>query len=84
MGICGPFPAMLKACALYLSLKQALGDNSVLGNTMGGLFLPVIGIDMSITMTSAVKSDRGAKSSTKILPILHSMLLWPSYLCFVS
>ena len=61
MGINGPFAAMLKACSPHLKIKTALGEESPLNDTISVICTPVTGIDMSVIMMSAVKSDRGAE-----------------------
>ena len=61
MGIGDPFPAMLKACSPRQPIAKAIGTQSAMRDALKGLCRAVLGLDMSVTMTAAVKSDRGAE-----------------------
>ena len=61
MGINAPFPSIVKACVGPKKIVKALGLQSSLHETMGEVHAPVIGLDMSVSMMMAVRSDRGAE-----------------------
>ena len=62
MGINAPFPAMLKLSAsTSKQIHQSIGNKSPLHASMSGVCMLVLGLDMSVLMMAAVKSDRGAE-----------------------
>ena len=62
MGINPPFPAMLKLSASRSEkIQKLIGDQSPLHAYVGRFCLLVLGLDMSVLMMAAVKSDRGAE-----------------------
>ena len=61
MGVKGPFPAMLKASAKRMKVRLTIGDQSHFHSLLKGVSRPVVGLDMMVSMMSAVRSERGAE-----------------------
>ncbi len=57
MGIKPPFPSIVKACVGPKKIVKVIGSQSSLRETMGEVCVPVIGMDMSVSMMMAVRSD---------------------------
>ena len=74
MGIGGPFPAMLKACAPRQKIAKAIGTQSPMRNMLAGLCRCVVALDMSVFMTAAAKSDRGAEEFHQDPPVPAKLL----------
>ena len=56
---------MMRACALLLKIEKVVEEGSpfkaALGAALDGVCKPVVGIDMSISMHAAVRSNRSAE-----------------------
>ena len=69
MGIKGPFPAMLKSSAKRMKVRKAIGDQSHFDDFLKGVSRPVVGLDMMVSIVSAVKSERGAEEYHQSPPV---------------